>query len=147
MNDGESLSATLAQPARAGAYYLPAEEDDGVARLAEQLGLVSARIDLEGCADKAEFLRRVALGLRFPAWFGHNWDALSDCLSDLSWMPGKGYVLIFEHADRFRMAAEGEFVTALDIFEDAARGWAEENVPMWIFVNLARAETSLLRRL
>ena len=25
--------------------------------------------------------------LRFPDWYGHNLDALADCLRDLSWLP------------------------------------------------------------
>src|SRR5690606_40331108 len=33
-------------------------------------------IDMHGCSDKAEALRRFAAALHFPAWFGHNWDAL-----------------------------------------------------------------------
>lgn len=34
---------------------------------------------------KEELLDRVARGLSFPDYFGRNWDALIDCLSDLSW--------------------------------------------------------------
>jgi len=46
-------------------------------------------------AGKELLLKSIAAALRFPAWFGQNWDALEDCLSDL---PGKGYVLLFDHA-------------------------------------------------
>ena len=51
------------------------------------------RIDLAGCTDKAELLARIARTLRFPDWFGHNWDALADCLCDLSWLPADAYRL------------------------------------------------------
>jgi len=34
---------------------------------------------------KQQLLRRIAEGLSFPDYFGENWDALIDSLSDLSW--------------------------------------------------------------
>lgn len=32
----------------------------------------------------------------FPEYFGHNWDALIDCLSDLTWFNGKSVVIVHE---------------------------------------------------
>jgi hypothetical protein len=37
-------------------------------------------------SDKAEILAILAEGLRFPGWFGWNWDALYDMLGDLTWL-------------------------------------------------------------
>jgi len=39
---------------------------------------------------------RLADELAFPAWFGRNFDALADCLGDLSWLPGVGHVLVWD---------------------------------------------------
>lgn len=39
-------------------------------------------------ATKAESLCRFAQALDFPSWFGHNLDALADCLHD--WASGSG---------------------------------------------------------
>ncbi|GAB3436146.1 barstar family protein [Actinophytocola sediminis] len=45
--------------------------------------------------SKAEFMTAVAAALSFPDWFGHNLDALADCLSDLSWLPDGEHVLVW----------------------------------------------------
>ena len=40
-------------------------------------------LDLSGVADKQALHRLLAEKLDFPAWYGHNLDALMDCLTDL----------------------------------------------------------------
>lgn len=35
---------------------------------------------------KEKVLGVLAKGLRFPSYFGWNWDALDECLRDLSWL-------------------------------------------------------------
>ena len=92
-------------------------------RLAVSLGLDAVRVDLSGCGDKAKFLSRVAGALDFPAWFGGNWDAFFDCLTDLSWRPAAGYVLILEHTDDLRRDAPESLDTALAILADTAEAW------------------------
>jgi RNAse (barnase) inhibitor barstar len=87
------------------------------------LGLDAVRVDLSGCADKAEFLARVADALDFPKWFGGNWDAFFDCLTDLGWRPATGYLLILEHTDDMRRDAPESLDTALSILAEAADAW------------------------
>ena len=47
--------------------------------------------------SKRTLLSTLDLKLRFPGYFGHNWDALVDCMRDLSWLP-QGNVVI-RHLD------------------------------------------------
>ena len=105
-----------------------------VAALAASLGLEAIRIDFEGCQDKAGFLERIAAALGFPAWFGNNWDALYDCLADLSWRPGQGRVLILENVHDLRLAAPDVLDTALAIMGDAALAWDERGLPLRVLV-------------
>lgn len=37
--------------------------------------------------SKQKLLRVLADQLKLPAYFGQNWDALEECLRDLSWLP------------------------------------------------------------
>ena len=61
-----------AGPAAVQVVELTPEAAAAVTRLAQSLGLDAVRVDLDGCADKAEFLARTAAALGFPAWFGGN---------------------------------------------------------------------------
>ncbi|HRG72188.1 MAG TPA: barstar family protein, partial [Thauera aminoaromatica] len=64
----------------------------------------------------------------FPEWFGHNWDALSDCLCDLSWLPAAAYRLEFLHADVLRATAPETFATLCAIPDEAGDFWRAEGV-------------------
>lgn len=141
------LSRLLRQPRHAGLYHLPLIGADLIAATARGANFAVVECDLGGCADKVEFLARFAAAMRFPDWFGHNWDALADCLSDLSWLPADGYVVILPNADRFRGASETDFVAALEILNEAAVEWAGEGVAFWVFVGLSADGIPLLRTL
>ena len=39
-----------------------------------------------GIQSKASLLQTLATQLHFPDYFGYNWDALDECLGDLSWL-------------------------------------------------------------
>lgn len=147
MDIAERISRALPDVRRAGVYHLPVEGADVVAKVARDAGYVYAHIELAGCRSKAECLSRVAAALAFPTWFGHNWDALADCLGDLSWLPGEGYVFVLAHADEFRAADEDGFATLLAIFREAAGEWATDGIPLWTFAELARNGIAHLRSL
>jgi RNAse (barnase) inhibitor barstar len=56
------------------------------------------RIDVPAhLATKAELLDFLAKAFPLPAYFGHNWDALEECLLDLDWL--KSPVATLSHQD------------------------------------------------
>lgn len=121
----------------AGVFHLPHGSGAALAASAHRLGYACAVVNLSNLRDKPALLAALARALAFPTWFGHNWDALEDCLMDLSWRPAPGYVLILEHADGLRAQAEGDFLTALRVLADVSATWAEDGVPFWTFVDLS----------
>jgi RNAse (barnase) inhibitor barstar len=133
MNDPVDRDA-LPQLQAVHAVTLTPESVTAVATLATSLGLETVRVDLAGCEDKAGLLERIAAALALPSWFGANWDALYDCLLDLSWRPGQGWVLILENAHDLRRAAPDALDTALAIMNDAATAWQARGVPLRVLV-------------
>lgn len=143
MTDDEKLAQLLGQRPRAGLYRLPHAAADVLESAAQSAGFPIIECDLAHCADKEDFLDRVAAALRFPDWFGRNWDALADCLGDMDWLHADSYVIVLANADHFRVADEADFDTALEIFAEAAQDWANEGVPMWIFVDTTARDPRL----
>ncbi len=94
--------------------------------------LVTVRIDIGQVQSKREFLAQMAEALNFPEWFGHNWDALNDCLTDLSWLGGTGWVVIIENAKNFAEANTEDFATAVRVCKSATEYWRETPQPLWI---------------
>lgn len=89
----------------------------------EPVGDVSVRLDGNRCRSRAEFLREIGVALRFPSYYGENWDALEECIYDLEWLPDAQINLIVENADQL-LASEPE--RQLEIFVDILRvdtGW------------------------
>ena len=68
---------------------------------------------------KQDLLRALAEGLKFPPYFGHNWDALEECLRDLSWLPAGQPVEIVHDDLPFGAGGENRG-TYLDIVTKAA---------------------------
>lgn len=88
-----------------------------------------------GYAEKDVLLKRIAAALDFPQWFGENWDALEDCLCDLSWRNAQGHVLILEGAK-----ADDDFGVLADILRSSAQYWAGRGKPfLAVFVDPAGA--------
>jgi RNAse (barnase) inhibitor barstar len=50
----------------------------------------------EGISTRDQLFNVLRRELQFPAYFGDNWDALADCLRDLSWIDR--YRVIIAHA-------------------------------------------------
>ena len=95
-----------------------------------------ARIALQDVTDKAALLHRIAARLGLPAWFGGNWDALEDCLTDLSWREGDGNVLAVEG---FQLLSAEDLGVLIDVMISAAEFWAGRGKPFFaVFIDPER---------
>jgi hypothetical protein len=118
--------------AKSGVYLAP-EETEALRSAATGAKLGWYEVNLARVEKKQEFLAACAKRLRFPKWFGGNWDALADCLKDLC----ADSVVNCRNCGQFADAAPDDYATALEVFQDAATFWAERGST---FVALVDAE-------
>ncbi|MEI7482451.1 MAG: barstar family protein [Elusimicrobiota bacterium] len=103
---------------------LKAEE---IEKLFSPLGYFTLRLDGTKIKNKADLLAALASGLKFPAYFGHNWDALLDCLRSLpDFIKAGGYAVIIESSDFFLADSFSDRDNFRDIVETAAGFLAEK---------------------
>jgi len=98
-----------------------------------------------------------AAALQFPYYFGENWDALSECLADLSWLPAPGHVVVITSAPQLLTAAvERALSVFVRLLERVAAGWSspqpllrdQDVVPFHVVFQAQEAEVApLLDRL
>ena len=81
-------------------------------------------LDLDGVTDKAALMDRCAEALRLPGWFGRNWDALADSLSDRTVWPRdareRGLWVVVRNWRSYAEERPEEWRVARDVFTEAA---------------------------
>lgn len=93
-------------------------------------GFVSKVLRGRKCRTSAGLFAEFARAFDFPDYFGHNWDALEECLADLEWVPAKGYVLILTDAEQVLPDDEEDYATFLEVMSDAGEAWGSGQAGM-----------------
>lgn len=92
------------------------------------------RLDGAAPKDKKSIMAAFASALALPRHFGHNWDALADCLMDGAWLPPAGCVIAWLDAQGFAQAAPEDFAIAEDVLGEAAKFWKERGKAFHVFL-------------
>ena len=67
-----------------------------------------------------------AAALQFPYYFGENWNAFDECITDLEWMPGDVYVLVITDAKNVLALESDDQLEALTrLLEEAGSEWSQ----------------------
>ena len=136
-----TLHTVLTDPAASGIYRVPVRLS--VTTLARRVAAADLRLALlagSAITDKGTFLRAAADAFAFPPYFGRNWDAFADCLTDLSWLSASGYAVLYDNPAPLIRQAPEDWAIATEIFGDAAERWRSAGVP---FVVLLRRSAGL----
>ncbi|WP_318204587.1 barstar family protein [Streptomyces sp. SCL15-4] len=87
-------------------------------------GRLVVALDLDGVTDKDGLMDRAARALALPGWFGRNWDALADSLSDHTvWPDGaveRGLLIVVHGWRPYAGARPEEWRVAEEVFAEAA---------------------------
>lgn len=81
-----------------------------------------------------EVFDEISAAFQFPYYFGENWAALEDCLSDLSWLVSDSYLIcITTSSDLLIEDNELSFKYFIQSMISVAHGWAGGNPNLELF--------------
>jgi Barstar (barnase inhibitor) len=100
----------------------------------QKLGTEIFYLDGREIRDTQSFLQKVAEVMRFPDYFGYNWDALDECITDLDWCPAARYILIYDYPEAFSKAEPEQWKVAYDILRSAVEYWQGSDTPLEVLL-------------
>jgi RNAse (barnase) inhibitor barstar len=131
--------ASILESHKAGVWFLPGNGDArAVQSAAKKARYTYVHIDGSKIERKEQLLNALATALRLPKTFGHNWDALEECLNDLEG-DGEGYVIYYDHIDGLLGAHPDQFETLVEILRDAVESWKEDDEALVVLFSGTKA--------
>ena len=120
---------------RGGVYYLPASRRTAAEAAAEKAHLRPTLVKISRGMHSAALLKQLGEALNFPDWYGANFDALHDCLTDPECLPGIGHILTISGCNGLRSSDPEGFATLLEVFKAATDDLRQAGVPLWILLD------------
>jgi RNAse (barnase) inhibitor barstar len=93
----------------------------------EKRDIVARIIRGKKCSTAKDLFNEFSAALQFPYYFGENWDALDECITDLEWIPGNGYLFFISDADKILPNSDRDFHILIDLLQKAGKEWAESH--------------------
>jgi hypothetical protein len=131
----ERLSDVVTGARPAGVYrWRSRAHPASVGRELAALGWGWYVLDGRTVTGPASLFDRCAEVLAFPAWFGRTFEALADCLGDLSWLPGRGHVVLWEACGVLAGQDPPTWRLAYQVFADAAASRPATAPPLYVLL-------------
>ena len=90
------------------------------------------------CHTLDAFFQEVSAALRFPDYFGWNWDAFDECMTDLDWLLFSEIdIIIDDYKMVFDKAQDKDTQKKLLMkhLEIIIEYWKEQKVPINVYIN------------
>ncbi len=109
--------------------HLIAKTDIDLKALKKESKLIF-QIDGKKCSNKIKLFKEFAKKLKFPTYFGYNWDAFLDLMRDLEWMNPNDYngvVILIKNSDFFlkNEINKNEMEKFRNIVNEIAKTWVK----------------------
>ena len=115
--------AKIIRSGRSGVYAAPSLVGP-LRAAARKAGIAWFDLDLADVTSREALLERCAVTFRLPDHFGHNWDALHECLLDLAGPQSPGAVVHWRRGAVLAKRSPAAMRTALEILREAAIYWS-----------------------
>jgi len=125
----------LNKASNAGLYYLPASRQHLLSGLVSHAHLSLLVVDIAPLRALGEILAELGRALQFPTWFGANFDALHDCLTDPDWQKGKPIAISINGLGELQQHDPEAFSTLIEVLASAAGERTAEKHPLWILLD------------
>jgi RNAse (barnase) inhibitor barstar len=113
------LARLLAGHTSPGVYHWSSATDpDAVAHAAQRAGWRFVALDTWQVDDKEGFLDACRRAFDLPDWFGQNFDALDDALTDVRAADGAGVLVLWDGWAPLARSHRRVFDVALSVFSD-----------------------------
>jgi len=131
----KSMEKIFSGEVKAGVYKLSSDVDaNTLLTEVRARGWIPFYFDGQAITDKESFLRMAAAVLEFPSYFGKNWDAFEECVTDLEWVEAQPCILIYDHVSTFSDQNSKAWGIASGILTDAAEQSKESKKPLYILL-------------
>jgi RNAse (barnase) inhibitor barstar len=118
-----------------GVFHLPPARQQGIETCANKAHFCVLKTDITERASTEATLLQLGATLDFPNWYGANFDALYDCLTDPTWQPAKGHVLLINGLGHLRKTAPTDFATLIEVLQAVAEARRAMNTPFWALID------------
>ncbi len=129
MSPTDTLLKQIASAAPEAVLEAPTGSFPQLQQQLEAQGYFVTLVDRAPVFDKTTLLHALYQSCEMPGYFGFNYDALLDSLSDFSWKTAKGYVLVFKNFGLLEKRSPQDAGLLLEIVKEAR---AERDTPLWL---------------
>ncbi|MEW6368435.1 MAG: barstar family protein [Acidobacteriota bacterium] len=105
------------------------EANDALKKGLADRGITVFEINVGDVRTDKQLLAALANGMHFAGYFGMNWDAFGECLTDMEWLPARGYVLVLSGSGEMWRDSTRTAGKLVESWLLAAEGWGRGGTP------------------